>query len=68
MMGPQHLVPALHLLLRLVHQCVLVPSRVQLSQELCINEFLHLPKVQYSLYMLYIYIAHTLKMSDSMYL
>ncbi len=38
----QNLLAPLHLLLRLVHQCVLVSGRVQLRQELCVNEVLHL--------------------------
>ena len=32
LVGPQHLVPPLGLLLRLVHQGILVPCRVQLGQ------------------------------------
>lgn len=39
---PQHLVTVLRLLLRLLHQGVLVSAGVQLCQQLGINEFLSL--------------------------
>lgn len=39
---PQHLVAVLGLLLRLLHQGVLVATRVQLSQQLCIDELFSL--------------------------
>lgn len=42
LVGSQHLIPPLGLLLGLVHQGVLVTSRVQLGQQLCIDEVLHL--------------------------
>lgn len=41
---PQHLVTVLGLLLRLLHQRVLVAARVQLSQELRVYELLRLDK------------------------
>lgn len=44
MVHPQHLVTVLGLLLRLLHQRVLVAARVQLSQELRIYELLRLEK------------------------
>lgn len=42
LVGPQHLIPPLSLLLGLVHQGILVTCRVQLSQQLCIDEVFHL--------------------------
>lgn len=42
LVGPQHLIPPLGLLLRLVHQGVLVTCRVQLGQQLCVDELFHL--------------------------
>lgn len=44
MVHAQHLVAVLGLLLRLLHQCVLVATRVQLSQQLCVDELLRLDK------------------------
>lgn len=41
-MGPQHLVPPLSLLLRLIHEGILVTSRVQLCQKLSIDEVFHI--------------------------
>lgn len=41
---PQHLVTVLGLLLRLLHQRVLVTARVQMSQELRVYELLRLEK------------------------
>ncbi len=42
LVGSQHLIPPLGLLLGLVHQGILVTCRVQLGQQLCIDEVLHL--------------------------
>lgn len=42
LVGPQHLIPPLSLLLGLIHQGILVTCRVQLGQQLCIDEVLHL--------------------------
>lgn len=42
LVGPQHLIPPLGLFLGLVHESVLVSCRVQLGQQLCIDELLHL--------------------------
>lgn len=42
---PQHLVTVLGLLLRLLHQRVLVATRVQLCQQLCIDELFSLEKM-----------------------
>ncbi len=42
LVGPQHLIPPLSLLLGLIHQGILVTCRVQLRQQLCVDEFLHL--------------------------
>lgn len=44
MVCAQHFFPPLYLLLRLIHQCVLVPGRIQLGQKLCVNEVFHLRK------------------------
>lgn len=41
-MGPQDLVPPLGLFLGLIHQGVLVACRVELGQELRVDELLHL--------------------------
>lgn len=42
LVGPQHLIPPLGLFLGLIHESVLVSCRVQLGQQLCIDELLHL--------------------------
>lgn len=42
LVGPQHLIPPLGLLLGLIHQGVLVSCRVQARQQLRIDEVLHL--------------------------
>lgn len=42
LVGPQHLVPPLRLLLGLVHQGVLVACRVQLGEQLRVDELFHL--------------------------
>lgn len=45
-MGPQHLIPPLGLLLGLIHQGILVTCRVQLGQQLGIDELINLVVVQ----------------------
>lgn len=43
---PQHLVAVRGLLLRLLHQRVLVTTRVQLGQQLCVDELLSLEEIR----------------------
>lgn len=43
---PQHLVAMRGLLLRLLHQRVLVTTRVQLGQQLCVDELLSLEEIR----------------------